>query len=385
MPGRHTRIAAAATLLAAFTVPALAQRAPEVRLTRAEARHPEPFSAITGLRSLPDGRVRVTDGIEESMVRLDATLAKAEPISRSGQGPGEYKTPDALFAIEGGATLLVDLGNGRLSIFDPTGRYKESTPIARGQMGPGMTMVIPRGTDGRGRIYFQPGMRPDGGRADSAPVVRWDRARDVMDTVARVGLPEVKVNTSGGSGNRSVTMRSVPLSPQDAWAVAPDGRVALARAAGYRLEWMGTDGKVARGPANDYRPVPVRDPEKREWMEQAANGLSVMMTNENGRMSVRFGRGGSQRSDPDPSQYEWPASKPPFSAVMVSAEGEAWVERSVAAGSPRVYDVFGPAATMTRSIVLPAGRRVVGFGPGVVYAQQTDQDGLQYLERYRIP
>jgi hypothetical protein len=380
-------------LVAALTLPLAAQAPPEIRLGRAEARIAHPLSSITGFRALPDGRVLVSDGIDEVLLRFDAQLLRADTISRAGQGPGEYKSPDALFAVESGGTLLVDLGNGRLSFFDAAGKYKESTPVARGTPGAGpgpgggLTMVVPRGTDARGRIYFQPGQRPDGGRADSAAVVRWDRSRDVMDTVARVGLPEVRVNASGGSNNRSVMMRPVPLAPQDTWGVGPDGRFALVRAAGYRLEWVMPDGRVVRGPANEYRPVPVRDAEKQEWLEQMANGLGIMVTNENGRMSIRMSRGGPRQGPPpSASDFEWPAAKPPFAGgVWVTPAGEAWVERSVPAGAPRVYDVFGPQATITRRVVLPAGRRLLAIGSGVVYAQHTDPDGLQYLERYRLP
>ena len=90
----------------------------------------------------------------------------------------------------------------------------------------------------------------------------------------------------------------------------------------------------------------------------------------------------------DATQYEWPAAKPAFTGqgVSVSAEGEAWVERSVAAGAPREYDVFGPDARLKRRIVLPKDRTVIGFGPGTVYVQYTDPDDeLKYLEAYRIP
>jgi hypothetical protein len=364
---------------------AAAQQATEARLTRAEARHSEPFSSITGLLPLPDGRVLVTDGIDETFLRLDLRTSKTDTIGRKGAGPGEYTTPDALFAIENGQTLLVDLGNGRLSIFDATGKYRQSIPIARGQPGLGLTILVPRGADGQGRLYFQPG--GPGGGADSGAVVRYDRTGEKMDTLVRIGLPATEVSSSGGAGNRSVSVRPVPLSPADAWAVAPDGRLAVARSAGYRIEWIHPDGRVVRGPSNTVRSVSIREADKKEWLEEMANGLSVQVMAQNGRMNVRLGRGGARPRDPDPSQFEWPATKPPFTGRMwISVEGNAWVERSVPAGQPRVYDVFGSDGRLQRAVILPVERRVLGFGPGVVYVQHTDaDDGLQYLERYRIP
>jgi hypothetical protein len=334
---------------------------------------------------LPDGRVLVSDGIDETLLRLDLRSGKTDTIGRKGAGPGEYTTPDALFAIENGQTLLVDLGNGRLSIFDATGKYRQSIPIARGQPGLGLTILVPRGADKQGRLYFQPG--GPGGGADSGAVVRYDRTGEKMDTLVRLGLPATKVTSSGGAGNRSVSVRPVPLSPADAWAVAPDGRLAVARSTGYRVEWIHRDGRVVRGPPNTVRPVAIRDADKKEWMDEMANGLSVQVRAENGRMDVRLGRGGARREDPDPSQFEWPATKPTFTGRMwISAEGDAWVERSVPAGEPRAYDVFGADGRLQRTVILPVERRVLGFGQGAVYVQHTDpDDGLQYLERYKTP
>jgi len=68
----------------------------------------------------------------------------------------------------------------------------------------------------------------------------------------------------------------------------------------------------------------------------------------------------------------------------VSPEGDLWVERYVAAGAPRQYDVFGPDANVKLRVTLPAGRRLVALGQGVAYTRHLDDDGLQYLERYAV-
>lgn len=368
---------------------ARAQQVPEVRLAKADVRFSHEFSSITGLRELPDGRVLVTDGIDETLLRLDLKTGKADTIGRAGQGPGEYKTPDMLFPATGGGTMLVDLGNARLSFFDAALKYKESTPIIKGDPGRGMTEVIPQAVDSQGRIYFQGMMRSPGNpRPDSGMVMRWDRSRDATDTVAKVKLAEVKITSSGGPNNRSVNMSAVPLSPDDQWGVGPDGRVAIARMADYHLEWLAPGVTPVRGPAVPWKPVPIRDADKNEWAADMAGGLSIMVSNDNGRMSVRMGRGGPAGRDRDREEriksLEWPAAKPAFRSVRVSPEGEAWVERYVAAGAAREFDVFGPDARLKRRVILPVGRRLVGFGKGVVYLRHTTEDELQYLERYAV-
>jgi len=101
-----------------------------------------------------------------------------------------------------------------------------------------------------------------------------------------------------------------------------------------------------------------------------------------------MGRGGPAGRDKDEdariAQLEWPAAKPAFRSVRVAPNGDAWVERYVAAGTPREFDVFRADGMMIRKVILPAGRRLVGFGKGVVYLRETTADELQYLEQYRM-
>ena len=372
-----TLLLSAATLQAQVT---------ETRLTKVDARFPKELSSITGLLELADGRVLLSDGLDETLLRIDLKTMKADTVSRTGAGPGEYKSPDLLFRGPAGGFLLVDLGNARLSFFDAAFKYLESAPITRGNPQTGLTMVIPDGTDAEGRIYFRSIMRNAERPPDSGAVLRWDRARDKFDTVAKVKLSEAKVSSSGTSNNRSVSMRPVPLSPEDVWAVGSDGSIVVVRAADYRVEWIQSAGAVTRGAPNQWRPVPIRAADKEEWSDQLrTTGLSTQVTAENGRMSVRMGRGvGRNNPVGATDDLEWPSHKPAVRLVRVSPEGEAWVERHVAAGSPRTFDIFGKNAKLSRRVVLPAGRDLIGFGKGVVYLRERTEDDLVYLERYRI-
>jgi hypothetical protein len=381
----RTFLLASTALLMAL--PASAQVA-ERRLTTADARFPHTFSSIRGLRELPDGRVMVADGIDEVVVIADLKTGKGDTLGRVGQGPGEYKSPDALYALPGGGTLLVDLGNGRLNYLGPDNRYKESAPIAQGNM-PRLSIILPRGVDGQGRIYFQPpigGGGPGGRMADSANVVRWNRTQSAFDTLGKVKLPEMKTEQSGTANNQRMSQRPRPYPVQDTWGVGPNGQVAIARGRESRVDWITAEGRVVRGRPVTMTPVPVRDADKREWVAEQANGLRVNMENRNGQMTMAFGRGGNPDAEEDEAieATEWPATKPPFGGVWVSPAGDAWVERSVPAGSARVMDVFDAAGNIKMRVTLPQGRRLVGFGNGVIYVRHSDASDLQHLERYKI-
>ena len=360
-------------------------------LANATARANHQFSSILGLRELPDGRVLVSDGIDNVLLRIDLATSRIDTVGRGGQGPGEYKAPDALFALPGDATLLVDLGNGRLSVFDGGQRYRESIPISQGTPGGpgGFTLIIPRGTDGAGRIYFQP--MGGGPRADSAPVVRWDRPAGKFDTLAQVKLPALITKTSGGANNRRVAQRSPAYPVQEGWLVTSDGRLALVRAPTYRVDWVAPPGQRVVGKPIPAAAVPVRDAEKKEYLaESAANGLSVSIENNNGSVSMRFSRGRQQGEDPeeppDLSAQEWPAVKPTVTGLLAAdPSGRLWVERSVPAGAPRQYDVVGPDGGVTMRVGFPAGRRLIAVGAKGIYARHVDPDGINYLERYALP
>ena len=181
-----------------------------------------------------------------------------------------------------------------------------------------------------------------------------------------------------------VRLIQIPLSPQDAWAVGWDGRVAVARASDYHLEWIHSDGRVVSGSPVDYEPVKIKTADKEEWVEGLGNGLSIGMMIDNGQRRVSFGRGRGS-NDPDLDSFEWPEAKPAFvsNGVFVTPEGDAWVQRSVPAGEPIRFDVFGSDAELKGMVTIPAGSDIVGFGVGTVYVVSTDDLGLQWLQRYK--
>jgi hypothetical protein len=332
----------------------------------------------------------VADPLGQVLVVLDLETGSADTLGGVGQGPGEYRQPDAVFALPGDSTLLVDLGNARMIIVAPDGSFAETMPMTGGEPGPGAGLMIirPAGVDASGRIYFEPfGGGIGGAIPDSSPIVRWDRRTGVMDTVARVKRPEMKRSESGGAGDRSVSIMPVPLSPEDAWAVAPDGRVAVARAPDYRVDWIAPDGRVVRGEPVAYDPVRIRSADREEWLEGLGGGLRVSLSVENGQRRVSLGRGSGGHGGPDPERLEWPEFKPPFMAnrVWVTPTGEVWVRRHVPAGRPGEIDIFAAGGVRRGNLTLPPHRRIVGFGRGVVFLVHTDEMGLQWLEGYRRP
>ena len=83
---------------------------------------PEDFGRITNVRELSDGRVLVADPLGQAVYLVDLEAGSRRQLGANGQGPGEYRAPDSVWPLPHDSTLLVDLGNGRLTRMEPNSR-----------------------------------------------------------------------------------------------------------------------------------------------------------------------------------------------------------------------------------------------------------------------
>lgn len=382
MTCRDVAVGAVALLLASAGASAQGR---QLSLGRAEARATEPLSLVTTVRELASGQVVVADPIERKLLVFDAGLRSMKQLGREGSGPGEYRQPDAVWAFPGDSTLVVDLGNARLSVVAPSGAYARSIPMSTsGGNGP-PSAIFPGGTDARGNIYFAP---PGGmGRMDSTAVQRVDTRGTGAQPVGRIKTPDLDRQESGSESAREVRIRPIPLSASDGWAVNGKGELAIARTGNYQVEWHAS-GAVRRGTPVDVPRARIGTAEKQEWVNQQmlSGGVTMNVEDNNGQRSVSFGRG-RPTQEPSTDGYKWPAAKPPFEpgSLRVDAAGRLWVRRYRAAGEPTLYDVFGADGNLVASVTFPARRTLLGFGARALYAVEVDDDGQYTLERYALP
>lgn len=414
------------TVLLGMALPLGAQGVPTRTYAKAEAEFAEPFSGVSGVRGLADGRVVVADSRDKLVQVVNLATGAAVKVGREGSGPGEYALPSLLLPLPGDSSVVHDPLNQRFLVVGPDGKpgatfrvgadapppggpaggppggaASGGTVVRRGGGAPGPVIMMaglglgrPTASDAAGRLYFEGiplVMGPNGPTsADSAPVIRYDRATRRADTLAWLRLPKgtAEVRTSGGGNNQRVMMRiggNTPYPARDAWSVLPNGTVAVARVADYHLELYPPGGTVVRGAPVSFTPVRVGEAEKREYREQVKNrqGVAIMRTEGSGGSRTQA----SASLPPFEEPEQWPAAKPPFpeSGVMTSPAGEVWVLRHRAADDPvPTYDVFSAAGRLVRRAQFPPRTRVVGFGPaGVVYTVRSDEDDLQWLQRYR--
>jgi hypothetical protein len=227
-------------------------------------------------------------------------------------------------------------------------------------------------------------------QADSVPILRQSPGSPAIDTVAYVRTAPNSASVSGSRGSGNVAVRiggGRPFESGDTWVVFPDGRVAIARAVDYRVDIVQTNKQIVRGAPVRYTPVRVTEADKRQWRDAQRNApmIAITSTARGGgaeQRSVQSGIGGTAQ-EPD----SWPDVKSPFggNSVFAAPSGETWIFRQRAANDRvPVADVFNLRGQLIGRVSLPAGIRVVALGTHGVYAVRTDEDDLQYLQRYAL-
>jgi len=370
-----------------FTGTLVAQEPAPRKLTRIASFEAD-FASISRIRELPDGRILVSDPKEPTLYLIDLVARNRIRLGRQGAGPGEYIRPGGLFAGAGDSTFILDRGQARYIVVDPTGRIIESRSIRTGG-GRSFTDddVDLQQVDGRGRIYADsrggPGGlfamartgRRTGGTIDSMPLMRLDLAtRTYADTLGWLRIPSMKVSGANGM----VLPTSTMFAPADDWGVAPDGRVAFVRAEPYRVQWLELDGRVTNGPVVETLRLRVTEEDKRE-VREAIGDSSGMVANKSNRTT--------QARAMKLPEMTFAEFKPPFElhGVSLSPDGRVWVRRVTPAGKPDViYDVFDQKGVRVDRVQLPTRHYVVGFGRRALYAVELDDDGVPHIHKFAL-
>ncbi len=292
----------------------------------------EEFTAPAGIRALPDGRVVVLDIRERQLVVLDANLANAKPLSRTGSGPGEFQAPLFLIRTIGDSLLLGDMGHQRLLVIDPSGKMAGQKRVGNGPVSMA-SQAIYTGTpvsDPRGRIVYQStnakvssGMQVT--TDSTAPILRLNLSTGATDTLAHVRVSAPRMKISGDPTKRASMKMSMVVDPFptiDDWALLPDGTLAVIRGVDYHIDWIAPDGKKTSNPPMPYVRVPFTDSAKQHYLD-AMKKADVIMRERMSKLPARMLAPVVSQTAPE----TWPDFMPTIQIrnAMAAPNGNIWM------------------------------------------------------------
>ena len=371
-----------------------AQRPSAMALNTPAARHPEPFTRVAGVRELADGRVIVLDSRERRVVVVDMKSGEIHRIGQTGRGPGEYQMPRSLWPLPGDSSIVFDLASrAGPFIITPRATIAGILRIVDSHAG-GRVWMVQDATDQRGRLYSQVPLSKKTAigeivSTDSGGIERFDRSNGHRDTVAFISVRSVPSGMQPNRAGRPIAATgqrptdagvAPPFAARDQWAVAADGRVAIASPDPYRVTFVDTNGirKVSKPFVVDR--VPVTEAHKKLWREERQQPVAAMVFRGEG-VTAQFMR------VPYAEPEAWPARLPPFlnHAVSFAPDGMLWIQRTTAAESSPLFDIVDREGRLVARLTAPRRSRLVGFGAAAVYIVRIDDDDLEYLERFPLP
>ena len=221
-------------------------KVPVQKLTKPDATFDEPFTQVVGLRELRNGDVIVADMRDRTLQKINLKTGTATALSREGASPTDVRLPHRCLCLSRRQHRHLRHGEPALPAARPDGETGDHVSDGRRQRRRrDDDLRAASGADNKGRLYYSTrGERRGGGMdggppefSDSGQVVRYDRAAKKFDTLGVIMVPKPAVQASGSADNRSVSIRPVPMAPEDAWGVAFDGRIGVARVLTDEVQW----------------------------------------------------------------------------------------------------------------------------------------------------
>ena len=427
------RMTCAAAVTVILASPLAAQRAPApvpIRpLGAAIGTSAITFTQIQHFRALSDGRVLINDPGKRQVILLDSALANPKVVVDSSGGATMYGMgAGALIPFAGDSTLFVDRNASAFLVIDAKGDVARVMSAPPGNAATYLTNPSTYGFPGYsptlGIVYRLPMPRPQIERPpngapeitrkfdDSALVMTMNIKRRTVDTLARVYTGSTL--TLKLSANNTNSNTQSPIFPIfDDWTVTPDGAVAILRGREYRIDFYNGDGTRTPGPRLPYAWKQVDDEERtrltdsintqrRKQFDDMLDDMRKQADKPTGPggekiiivdgMPIRT-YGGERMPPPTPPSPVQPSEMPDYlpavernlASFRADLDNRLWIRPKPLATMPKgggtVYDVTDRTGALIDRVQLPAGRTLIGFGPGGIVYVTTRDAGATRIEK----
>jgi YD repeat-containing protein len=345
-----------ALLVAAAPQTATAQVAPVrlepvTRIGCLECSGPEMFTNIRDI-DVGGGLIHVLDIGAPPYVRVfDATGASIRAFGRTGDGPGELRTPLVIHRLARGDIEVYDMQQRRLTRFDSAGSQTGTRRLEAG-----FFVLLARAP--RDDALYYTWLDP---RDTERPVRRLDEGTDAAQpfTVLRDDFP---IRQPGPI----ITMPVLAARPAGGLAVG-DGHTE------YRIRLFDPTGAVTRDIVRD---IPRQRKTKAELETDAAR---------RDRMSRELARAMPRRgSRPPPPAPPVDEHRRHFTTFEYDDHGRLWVHTARGDRGETIFDVFDPAGRYLGELKLPHRLDAFAVGSGLLAGRVYDQDRIQYVAVWRV-
>jgi hypothetical protein len=312
------------------------------------------------------GRIYVLDRQPNEVRVFSPSGAYVCTLGREGGGPGEFRNPIGLAWGPEGNLWVVDVGNGRYSVFDSAGRYLDSYPRRIGAWG----YPWGGGFDDAGRLY-EPSLVRDAVAGEARSVYIAHDVSEGLVAADTFDLPDYDASSwsytfqiQGGA-----TTVQIPFAPRLRWRFDGSGGIWFGVSDAYRLYHRTLDGDTTLIVEREYEPIPMEEADREAVRE-------------------RFPELGEQQANAIVARM--PEVKPAFETFVVDDLGYLWVKQTSASQEDRPYreapfDVLDPEGRYLGAVRVDVGvyppPRIIGNRlVGVV----TDEFDTPYVVVHRI-
>jgi len=249
-----------------------------------------------------DDRIYVIDRSVPAVRIYDYDGRHVGDIGRSGEGPGEYRSPVDLAIGRDGSVFVRDVGPQRITAYRADGTVTDTIPQTTYTQTPFPMVVTPDGI-----AWVRDSIQVD---ADTEPVSGMVPYA-AEDTGRKPIIPprfdeEPALLVARGKSGGILTSSPVPFTPAVTWAMAPSGAIVAGLPTTYRFEVHDPDGRVVVVESHRMA-IPVVD-EEAAWHRRRMTAF------------FRFGTPDWTWNGPD-----IPVTKPPYTAFIPGHSGALWV------------------------------------------------------------
>lgn len=326
---------------------------------------PQAITRVGGIVVSPDRRHIFVSQPQETLVRMfDAESGRlVRTIGRSGGGPGEFGLLTGI-GIMRDTLVVLDSRNSRYSLFSVDGEIVRDESVRSPPLVP-----IAIGADGT--VIAETQASSIGARATglvtSTRVVQMTRKGSIIRTLGGRDLNDTALHAEAGG---RIFVGIQPLSENTFVRVAPDGsslmfvdgRVSGSSAGRFYITRLGLRGDTIYRRAYRYQPRPVP--------QEIADSI--------------YGRYSTVRMPELRDHIRLPAVLPPVSAVVLNADGSAWLRRGERNLETVDWLVLDPQGLIRASLTLPIGFRNPTVDGERVWGVVRDDLDISYVVRYRI-